>query len=62
MIIMFDYELITVAEVAVLFRCSSATVYNLIRAGHFPCIKRGRNLLISKKSVENYVQALFAGK
>jgi len=53
---MFDqFELLTVAETAVMLRCSANVVYPLIHKGTLKHTKRGKSYLIAKSSIQNYI-------
>ena len=54
---MFDYELLTVAEVAVMLRCSASTAYNLVKQGKIAYLKRGKQFFLLKSSVMDYVHS-----
>ena len=50
-------QLLTVAEVADLFRVSSMTVYRLIRNGELPAVRVGRSYRVSEDDLQTYLQA-----
>lgn len=50
-------QLLTVAEVAELFRVSSMTVYRLIRNGELPAVRVGRSYRVSEEDLQSYLQA-----
>lgn len=47
-------EVLTVEEVAERWRCSRATVYNLLASGTLKGFKLGRGVRIPRESVERY--------
>lgn len=49
--------LLTVAEVADLFRVSSMTVYRLIRNGELPAVRVGRSYRVREDDLQSYLQA-----
>ena len=49
--------LLTVAEVADLFRVSSMTVYRLIRNGELPAVRVGRSYRVREDDLKSYLQA-----
>ncbi len=49
--------LLTVAEVADLFRVSSMTVYRLIRNGELPAVRVGRSYRVREDDLQAYLQA-----
>lgn len=49
--------LLTVAEVADLFRVSSMTVYRLIRNGDLPAVRVGRSYRVREDDLQAYLQA-----
>lgn len=49
--------LLTVAEVAELFRVSSMTVYRLIRNGDLPAVRVGRSYRVREDDLQAYLQA-----
>lgn len=49
--------LLTVAEVAELFRVSSMTVYRLIRNGELPAVRVGRSYRVRDDDLQSYLQA-----
>ena len=49
--------LLTVAEVAELFRVSSMTVYRLIRNGELPAVRVGRSYRVREEDLQSYLQA-----
>lgn len=49
--------LLTVAEVAELFRVSSMTVYRLIRNGELPAVRVGRSYRVREDDLQAYLQA-----
>lgn len=49
--------LLTVAEVADLFRVSSMTVYRLIRTGELPAVRVGRSYRVREDDLQSYLQA-----
>lgn len=49
--------LLTVAEVADLFRVSSMTVYRLIRNGDLPAVRVGRSYRVLEDDLQAYLQA-----
>jgi len=53
-----QFELLTVAEAAVMLRASSSFIYNLIHKGKLKVTKRGRSFLISKTSILNYTEQI----
>jgi len=53
---MFDqFELLTVAEAAVMLRYSSSSVHKLIRKDMLKYTKRGKSYLIAKSSLQDYI-------
>lgn len=50
-------QLLTVAEVADLFRVSSMTVYRLIRNGELPAVRVGRSYRVSEEDLQSYLEA-----
>lgn len=50
-------QLLTVAEVAELFRVSSMTVYRLIRNGELPALRVGRSYRVSEEDLQAYLQS-----
>ena len=49
--------LLTVAEVADLFRVSSMTVYRLIRNGELAAVRVGRSYRVREEDLQAYLQA-----
>lgn len=49
--------LLTVAEVADLFRVSSMTVYRLIRNGELPAVRVGRSYRVREDDLQSYLQS-----
>ena len=49
--------LLTVAEVAELFRVSSMTVYRLIRNGELAAVRVGRSYRVREEDLQAYLQA-----
>jgi excisionase family DNA binding protein len=49
--------LLTVAEVAELFRVSSMTVYRLIRGGELPAVRVGRSYRVRDDDLQAYLEA-----
>lgn len=49
--------LLTVAEVADLFRVSSMTVYRLIRNGELAAVRVGRSYRVREDDLQTYLQA-----
>lgn len=49
--------LLTVAEVADLFRVSSMTVYRLIRSGELPAVRVGRSYRVREDDLQAYLQS-----
>lgn len=49
--------LLTVAEVADMFRVSSMTVYRLIRNGELPAVRVGRSYRVSETDLQAYLEA-----
>lgn len=49
--------LLTVAEVADLFRVSSMTVYRLIRSGELPAVRVGRSYRVTQEDLQAYLQS-----
>lgn len=49
--------LLTVAEVADLFRVSSMTVYRLIRTGELPAVRVGRSYRVREDDLQSYLQS-----
>ena len=49
--------LLTVAEVADLFRVSSMTVYRLIRNGELAAVRVGRSYRVREDDLQAYLQA-----
>lgn len=52
-----NVPLLTVAEVADLFRVSSMTVYRLIRNGDLPAVRVGRSYRVREDDLQAYLQA-----
>lgn len=52
-------NLYTTAEAAVYLRCSSATIYALIRHDKIEALKRGRCYLILRSSLDDYLEVGF---
>lgn len=52
-----DASLLTVAEVADLFRVSSMTVYRLIRTGELPAVRVGRSYRVREGDLQAYLEA-----
>jgi len=50
-------SLLTVAEVADLFRVSSMTVYRLIRNGELPAVRVGRSYRVREDDLQSYLQS-----
>jgi excisionase family DNA binding protein len=50
-------RLLTVAEVADLFRVSSMTVYRLIRHGELAAVRVGRSYRVREQDLQAYLQA-----
>lgn len=50
-------QLLTVAEVADLFRVSSMTVYRLIRNGELPAVRVGRSYRVSETDLRAYLDS-----
>ena len=50
-------RLLTVAEVADLFRVSSMTVYRLIRNGELAAVRVGRSYRVRERDLQAYLQA-----
>lgn len=50
-------RLLTVAEVADLFRVSSMTVYRLIRNGELAAVRVGRSYRVREQDLQAYLQA-----
>ena len=50
-------QLLTVAEVADLFRVSSMTVYRLIRNGELPAVRVGRSYRVTESDLQAYLEA-----
>ena len=50
-------QLLTVNEVADLFRVSSMTVYRLIRSGELPAVRVGRSYRVREDDLDAYLQA-----
>ncbi len=50
-------QLLTVSEVATDLRVSNMTVYRLIRGGHLPALRVGRNYRIRQADLEAYLRA-----
>lgn len=50
-------SLMTVAEVADLFRVSSMTVYRLIRNGELPAVRVGRSYRVREDDLQSYLEA-----
>jgi excisionase family DNA binding protein len=49
--------LLTVSEVADLFRVSSMTVYRLIRNGELPAVRVGRSYRVREDDLQAYLEA-----
>ncbi len=49
--------LLTVAEVADLFRVSSMTVYRLIRSGELPAVRVGRSYRVTQEDLQAYLES-----
>lgn len=49
--------LLTVSEVADLFRVSSMTVYRLIRNGELPAVRVGRSYRVREDDLHAYLEA-----
>lgn len=49
--------LLTVAEVADLFRVSSMTVYRLIRSGELPAVRVGRSYRVTQQDLQAYLES-----
>lgn len=49
--------LLTVAEVAELFRVSSMTVYRLIRSGELPAVRVGRSYRVTQQDLQAYLES-----
>lgn len=52
----FGEPLLTVGEVASLMRVSNMTVYRLIKAGHLPAIRVGKNYRIRSSDLDRYLE------
>lgn len=52
---LFETALLTTAEAAVYLRYSSATIYALIRNKKIQFIKRGKNYLVLRASLDAYI-------
>lgn len=57
-----DSRLWTVAEVAEHMRVSNMTVYRLIKAGHLPAIRVGKNYRIRDADLAEYLDASRTGR
>jgi excisionase family DNA binding protein len=49
--------LLTVSEVADMFRVSSMTVYRLIRNGELPAVRVGRSYRVREDDLQAYLEA-----
>jgi excisionase family DNA binding protein len=52
-----EASLLTVAEVADLFRVSSMTVYRLIRTGELPAVRVGRSYRVREGDLQAYLES-----
>lgn len=48
-------KLLTVREVAELLRISNMTVYRLLKGGHLPAVRVGKNYRIKEEDVRSYI-------
>ena len=55
---MFDHQLLTITEVAVMLRYSASTVYKLVKENKLAHAKRGKLILIPRTAVFAYINEM----